>query len=138
LSSEDPDIEIIKARKLREMKEKAATLERIKEIEKKREEQKAADKDDGKSLFARYLYDRADEVLAAAEAQYPSQTRAIVMRVAELIKSGEINQRISGGELLSLFRSVGLNVRINTTIKIEDHGKLVSFSDKLKQESADT
>jgi hypothetical protein len=32
-----------------------------------------------------------------------------------------------------LFRSIGINVRVDTTIKIEDHGKLVSFSDKLKK-----
>jgi hypothetical protein len=54
-----------------------------------------------------------------------------------LIKVGELKQNISGGELLALFRSVGINVRINTSIKIEDHGKLVSFSDKLKQENED-
>jgi hypothetical protein len=34
-----------------------------------------------------------------------------------------------------LFRSIGINVRVNTTIKIEDHGKLVSFSEKLKKEN---
>jgi hypothetical protein len=51
----------------------------------------------------------------------------------ELIRIGDIRQRISGGELLALFRSVGLNVRVSTSIKIEDHGKLVSLSDKLKQ-----
>jgi len=45
----------------------------------------------------------------------------------------EIKDRISGRELLTLFRSVGVNVRINTTIQIEDHGKLVSLQDKLKQ-----
>jgi hypothetical protein len=50
-----------------------------------------------------------------------------------LIKSGEIQQGISGGEMLTLLRSVGINVRVSTTIKIEDHGKLVSFSDKLKK-----
>ena len=54
-----------------------------------------------------------------------------------MIKVGELKQNISGGELLALFRSVGINVRINTSIKIEDHGKLVSFSDKLKQENED-
>jgi hypothetical protein len=32
-----------------------------------------------------------------------------------------------------LFRSVGLNIRVNTTIKVEDDGKLISFSEKLKQ-----
>jgi hypothetical protein len=52
-----------------------------------------------------------------------------------LIKAGEINQRISGGELLALFRSIGLKIRVNTSIKIEDHGKLVSLSDKLKQQN---
>jgi hypothetical protein len=56
----------------------------------------------------------------------------------ELIRIGEIKQRISGGELLALFRSVGLNIRVNTTIKIEDHGKLVSLSDKLKQRKEGT
>jgi hypothetical protein len=48
--------------------------------------------------------------------------------------SGEITSRISGGELLMLFRSVGLNIRVNTTIKVEDDGKLISFSEKLKQQ----
>jgi hypothetical protein len=67
-----------------------------------------------------------------AYSQFPTQTAAVVARIAELITSGEINNRISGGELLSLFRSIGLNIRLNTTIKVEDHGKLVTFSDKLK------
>jgi hypothetical protein len=56
-------------------------------------------------------------------------------RILELIERGEIQQKISGGELLSLFRMLGLNIRMNTTIKIEDHGKLVSFSDKLKADN---
>jgi hypothetical protein len=29
---------------------------------------------------------------------------------------------------------VGLNVRFNTTIKVEDKGKFISFADKLKQQ----
>jgi hypothetical protein len=33
-----------------------------------------------------------------------------------------------------LFRSVGLKIRVNTTIKVEDNGKFVSFSDKLKNQ----
>jgi hypothetical protein len=30
-----------------------------------------------------------------------------------------------------------LKIRVNTSIKIEDHGKLVSLSDKLKQQNED-
>jgi hypothetical protein len=54
--------------------------------------------------------------------------------MASLILAGEITSRISGGELLMLFRSVGLKIRVNTTIKVEDNGKFVSFSDKLKNQ----
>jgi len=124
--SEDPDIEIIKARKLKEMKEKAAAMERAKSVPEKKPKSP-------KETIASYLYDRGDEVLNAAYTQYPAQTEAIVAKIAELIISGELQERISGGELLSLFRSVGLKVRIDTSIRIQQDGKLVSFSEKLKQ-----
>lgn len=128
---EDPDIEIIKARKLKELRDKAAAMERAKASQQQPSPQKQ--KKSAREIVSRYLYDRGNEVLNLAYAQFPAQTEAIISRIAELIQSGEITSRISGGELLALFRSVGLNVRVNTTIKIEDHGKLVSFSDKLKQ-----
>jgi DNA-binding TFAR19-related protein (PDSD5 family) len=132
-SSDDPDIEIIKARKLKEMKKKAAALERAKTSSQQQppppQRQRTA-----RDIVNRYLYDRGDEVLSLAYAQYPAQTEAIVAKIAELILTGEISSRISGGELLSLFRSVGLNVRVNTTIKVEDKGKFISFADKLKQQ----
>jgi DNA-binding TFAR19-related protein (PDSD5 family) len=74
-------------------------------------------------------------VLNLAYGQYPAQTEAIIARIAELIQAGEITGRISGGELLALFRSVGLSIRVNTSIKVEDKGKLISFADKLKQQN---
>lgn len=128
MTSEDPDIEIIKARKLKEMREKAAALERTKASSAQQKKQRTP-----REIVSGYLYDRADEVLKLAYEQYPSQTGAIVARIAELIQSGELTDRISGGELLSLFRSVGLRVRVDTTIKVEDDGKLVPFSEKLKR-----
>ena len=132
-SSDDPDIEIIKARKLKEMKKKAAALERAKTSSQQQppppQRQRTA-----RDIVNGYLYDRGDEVLSLAYAQYPAQTEAIVAKIAELILTGEISSRISGGEFLSLFRSVGLNVRVNTTIKVEDKGKFISFADKLKQQ----
>lgn len=124
---EDPDIRIIKARKMKELQKQAARHEKIK-ARKQQESQPQTDRE----IINSYLYDRGEEVLNLSESQFPIQTRAIVKKIIELIKVGEINQRISGGELLALFRSVGMNVRVNTSIRIEDHGKLVSFSDKLK------
>jgi DNA-binding TFAR19-related protein (PDSD5 family) len=132
-SPDDPDIEIIKARKLKEMKKKAAALERAK-TSSQQQQQPPQRQRTARDIVNGYLYDRGDEVLSLAYAQYPAQTEAIVAKIAELILTGEISSRISGGELLSLFRSVGLNVRVNTTIKVEDKGKFISFADKLKQQ----
>ena len=132
---EDPDIAIIKARKLKELWKHAA-MEKSKAA-RREHEQKPITKTD-KEIVSDYLYDRGVEVLDLAMTQFPTQTRIIIKRIADLIRLGEIQQRISGGELLALFRSIGINVRINTTIKIEDHGKLVSFSEKLKEQTQST
>ena len=129
---EDPDIAIIKARKMKALKEQAAAIERSR-IKQQQQESTLQPKKTDREIVSDYLYNRGEEVLNLAESQYPVQTKSIIDGIVELIRMGEIKQRISGGELLALFRSVGINVRINTSIKIEDHGKLVSFSEKLKQ-----
>jgi DNA-binding TFAR19-related protein (PDSD5 family) len=126
--NEDPDIEILKAKKMQEIiqrmrKQKKENIE--KDIRKREPSER--------EILLSYLYDRGDEVLNLAESQFPTETKAITNRIVELINIGEINRKISGGELLSLFRSLGLNVKINTTIKIEEHGKYVSFAEKLRQ-----
>ena len=128
---EDPDLEIIKARKMLKLREQAAATEKRRKIE---DESKLVEKS-RKQAFLKYIYDRGDEVLSAAESQYPSQTASVMNRIFDLIERGDIQQKISGGELLSPFRMLGLNIKMNTTIKIEDHGKLVSFSDKLKADN---
>ena len=129
---EDPDIMIIKARKMKELQKIAASKEKLKSKNQKNNLPKT-----NREIISTYLYDRGDEVLALAEAQFPFQTRTIVDKIVEIIKSGEVSQKISGGELLALFRSIGINIRLNTNIRVEDHGKLVSFSDKLKYENED-
>ncbi len=145
-SSDDPDIEIINARKLKELREKAAAIERAKAYQQQQQQSSSSSSSSSSSpssqsrpkssreILSRYLYDRADEVLDLAYSQYPVQTEAIVTRIARLILAGEITSRISGGELLMLFRSVGLKIRVNTTIKVEDNGKFVSFSEKLRNQ----
>jgi len=124
---EDPELAIIKARKVKQLKEKAALIEKIKESK------SDVKKVDDKELLLKYLYDRGDEVLDLAESQYPVQAKLIVKRIVELIKSGEIDSLISGGELLAIFRSVGLRIRVDTSIRIQEHGKFISMGEKLKE-----
>jgi DNA-binding TFAR19-related protein (PDSD5 family) len=131
VSADDPEIDIINARKLRELRERAAAMEKVKASSQQPRPQSS------REILSSHLYDRADEVLDLAYRQYPVQTEAIVTRIARLVLSGEITSRISGGELLMLFRYAGLNIRVNTTIKVEDDGKLISFSEKLKKATAE-
>jgi len=128
---EDPELAIIKARKMKQLKEKAALIEKIKES--KADVKKDVKKVDDKELLLKYLYDRGDEVLELAESQYPVQAKLVVNRIVELIKSGDIDSLISGGELLAIFRSVGLRIRVDTSIRIQEHGKFISMGDKLKE-----
>ena len=124
---EDPELAIIKARKMKQLKEKAALIEKIKESK------SDVKKVDDKELLLKYLYDRGDEVLDLAESQYPVQAKLVVNRIVELIKSGDLDSLISGGELLAIFRSVGLRIRVDTSIRIQEHGKFISMGDKLKE-----
>ncbi|MDR4512007.1 MAG: hypothetical protein MRJ93_09935 [Nitrososphaeraceae archaeon] len=126
--SDDIDIEILKAKKMKEIMERMAKQKKENELKK---DKKIVTENE---IMLSYLYDRGNEVLALAESQFPTQTSIIIKKIVELIKIGEIRNKISGGELLSLFRSLGLNIKVNTTIKIEEHGKYVSFADKLKQD----
>ena len=126
---EDPDIEILKAKKMQEIMQRMMKQKKKDNIGKDIKKREPSERE----ILLSYLYDRGDEVLNLAESQFPSETRAIVSRIVELINSGEINRKISGGELLSLFRAIGMNIKINTTIKIEEHGKYMSFAEKLKQ-----
>jgi DNA-binding TFAR19-related protein (PDSD5 family) len=131
MSDDDTDLAIIKARKMKELREYMSLMEKEKL---RRQEAESRSRRTDREVILDYLYDRGDEVLRLAESQFPIQTKAIVHRIVELIKFGELNQSISGGELLAFFRSVGLSVRVNNNIKIEDHGKLISFSERLKQQ----
>lgn len=128
---EDPELQKIKARKMKQMKEKAILFEKMKEEETKAKTE--VSKIDDKQILLKYLHDRGDEVLELAELQFPVQTKIIINRIVDLIKSGEINSLISGGEMLAIFRSVGLRIRVDTNIRIEEHGKLISFGEKLKE-----
>jgi len=132
---DDPDLELIKKRKMKKLQEQLATKEKDKsnlELQNKTNKNKPEGVDSERNFLLRYLYDRGDEVLKIAEQQFPLQTKIIIKRLNELIRFGEIS-KISGGDLLAVYRSLGLNIRVDTHISISDHGKTISFSDKLKQ-----
>ena len=70
-----------------------------------------------------------------AESQIPNESKVVIEKLCELIKTGEITEILDGGKLLTLFRSIGLSIRMATKINIQQDGKFVSLTDKLSTKS---
>lgn len=117
MSEEDIELRLLKAKKMAELA--------------KRMQEKSKEKTAREIVFE-HLVDRGDEVLTKAEELYPREMKIIEEKLAELIKAGEITF-ITGGQLLSLLRALGLNVPIETKITFYENGKFISFQEKLKK-----
>lgn len=128
MSDDDFELERLKAKRLAEMQKNISTIRNPPQQEQKKETANPRD------IVLKSLGFRGDEVLQAAESQFPNETKTIIGQLAQLITSGELNEKIDGGQLLELFRTVGLRIRLNTKINVEQDGKFVSLSDKLSSE----
>jgi DNA-binding TFAR19-related protein (PDSD5 family) len=93
-----------------------------------RKEEKVSRQD----LLNRVFVGRAWEVFNAAKAQYPQLAESLGDALVQLVSSGRI-KRVSGEELYALLRKMGLRVRLKTTIRIKEHGKLKSLEEKMRE-----
>lgn len=117
---EDAELKIITQRKLAQLKKMMAGA-KTQKVEKTDRE-----------VVSELLIDRGDEVLEAAYSFYPNETAQVVRELSRLVRDGRYTERISGGELYSLFRNLGLRFKLHTSIKVEEKGRLVDISEKLK------
>jgi DNA-binding TFAR19-related protein (PDSD5 family) len=128
LSPEDKELELLKAKRMLEMQKNISERQKTREIKSETKTSQISPRD----LVVKQLGYRGIEVLQNAEAQFPEESKVVVEKLAEIIQGGEVNEIIDGGKLLTLFRSLGIRVRMQTTINVEQDGKMVSWSDKLK------
>ena len=134
MSEEDFELERLKAKRLAEMQKNISTKQ---EAEPTPDTKKEKAPENPRDSLIKILGFRGLEVLQNAESQFPNETKMIIEKLSELIKTGEINESIDGGKLLTLFRSVGINVRMATKINVEQDGKFVSLTDKLSNQSSE-
>ena len=130
MSEEDKDLERLKAKRLAEMRNNISSQREQKKIDASQKEQQDK-KLSPREIVVKRLGYRGMEVLQNAEYQFPKETEIIVLKLSELISSGDIKEVLDGGNLLALFRAVGINIRMKTKINVEKDGKFVSISDKL-------
>ena len=133
MSSDDSELERLKAKRLAEMQKNITSQKRADAAPEPAEN--APPPGPRETVLSRLGY-RGLEVLENAESQFPNEAKMVTEKLAELIRAGEIREELDGGKLLLLFRTVGLHVKMNTTINIEQDGKFVSLSDKLRRDAA--
>ena len=133
MSDEDSELKRLQAKRLAEMQKNISSRDETVEPPESSEEKTV----DPRDVLVKQLGFRGLEVLTNAESQFPNETKMIIDKLYELIKNGEITENLDGGKLLGLFRSIGLSVRMDTKINIQQDGKFVSLTDKLSNKSND-
>ena len=137
MKEEDKELEILKAKRLAEMEKNLAQQNNQEE-----KETVLSNSDQNKLLpreqIIQKLGYRGLEVLSNAESQFPNETKLVEEKLAELIQSGEIDEVLDGGKLLTLFRSVGIRVRMENKINVEKDVKFVSISEKFVKQTDDS
>ena len=133
MSEDDSELQRLQAKRLAEMQKNISSRETVDEKPKTTEEKTV----NPRESLIKQLGFRGLEVLTNAESQFPNETKMIIDKLYELIKTGEITEILDGGKLFGLFRSIGLSVRMDTKINIQQDGKFVSLTDKLSNKSND-
>ena len=131
--SEDSELEKLKAKRLAEMQQNISSQKQEQPTEEPEKKETKSPRDS----VVEFLGFRGVEVLENTEHQFPNEAKSIITQLAQLIKTGELNEKMDGGQLLSLLRSIGLPVRMNTKINVEQDGKFVSLSEKISSQKND-
>lgn len=122
----DTELELLRRRKLAEMQKRVFA-------QKTKGEAGKGEAVDAKKVLDQIFTGRAWEVFKAAREQYPQVTERIEEALVRLVLEGKMREKISGEELLAFFRQLGLRVRLETHIRVMEHGKLKTLEEKMRE-----
>lgn len=125
----DEELERIKRRRLAEMQRKML-LQQMKDAAPKPEPPKEPTHEE---ILNHYFKGRAWEVYNAAKTQHPQVFPQIESALVDAIKRGKIQEAIDGAMLSQFFRQIGIPVRLNTKIRVSDHGELKTLEQVMKE-----
>ena len=124
--SEDSELDRLKLRRMQEMQRRLREQEQTKAKAPDQKQPRPRD------VLKTILVGRAWEVLNAAAAQFPDPTRALEAELARLVREGRLKGPVTAEQLMWLFRSLGLDVRLETKIQVLESGEMKSLADKFR------
>ncbi|TSA49625.1 hypothetical protein D4R47_03540 [archaeon] len=128
----DEELERIKQKRLEELRRKML-LNQIKEKEPETEPEPTKEPTN-EEILDNYFRNRAWEVWNAANHQYPQVMPKIEVMLVDAMKQGKIKDYIDGANLMGFFRQVGIPVRLDTKIRVSEHGELKTLEQKIKED----
>lgn len=128
----DDELERIKQKRLEELHRKML-LQKIKEQTPETESDPTPKEPTHDEILNRYFKGRAWEVYNAAKYQYPKIIPKIEQVLIDGIKQGKIRESIDGASLSQFFRQIGVPVRLNTKIRVSEHGELKTLEQVMKE-----
>ncbi|MBN2336267.1 hypothetical protein JXL21_11965 [Candidatus Bathyarchaeota archaeon] len=126
----DDELERLKQKRLQEMQRKFL----LNQVKKKETKPEPVKEPTNRELLDRYFQNRAWEVWDAAVQQYPQVMPKVEDMLVDAIRQGKIVDHIDGASLMGFFRQVGIPVRLNTKIRISEHGELKTLEQKIKED----
>ncbi len=86
-------------------------------------------------IVRKILAGRASEVLETARRYYPAETGQVEKTLANLVESGRLKGPISGEELFSFLRRIGLVFNMDVKIRVKERGELKTLEQKFREAS---
>lgn len=124
------EIELLRQKRALELRKKMILSQ-----EKTLPPQPEAPKKSAREIVEGILQDRGMEVLETARRYYPKQMTQVEETLAELVQTGRLKGPISGEELYSFLRRVGLVFNMDVKIRIKEHGELKTLEQKFRDSS---
>lgn len=120
--SMDYELEKLKRKKLLELRRRPSVSPR-----------REGETKDPREVLKDILIGRAWEVYRAAWSQFPGVMPRVERALISAIRAGRIRNKINGESLYLFLRTIGLPVRLKTSIRIKEHGELKTLQEKFKE-----
>jgi DNA-binding TFAR19-related protein (PDSD5 family) len=122
------EIELLRKKRELELRKKMMLLH-----EKAAPVQSQTPKASSREIVRKVLAGRGMEVLETARRYYPSQVSRVEETLAGMIESGRLKGPISGEELYSFLRRIGLVFSMDVKIRVKERGELKTLEQKFRE-----
>jgi len=129
LEDEDIALRLIRMKKLRERMALAAKAK----DEAGKGELSSPQEQDPLQELKRHVSERGDEVIDTAFMENPELTRRVADALLKALKSGRLETPIDAGDLLILFRRLGLRVQVESKLMVHRKGETKDLRKALEE-----